>query len=166
MLAASDPNLIIGDLATGALALAALWRLVAWIRDAPARPDPWDGEVENQLQTAPEICPHCSTPQPPTAWFCEHCGRAVGPYNNLMPFLYVFSEGEVLRNGTQDRLRKSPLIVIGYFLISFNIFVLAMSLGRSSVMVSLLLLLGLLGFWFALLKNFCRPDSERTDGSP
>jgi hypothetical protein len=160
MLAASDPNLIIGDLALGALALAALWRLVVWIRDAPVRPDPWDGEAEKQLQSAPETCPHCSTPQPPTAWFCEHCGRAVGPYNNLMPFLNVFSEGEVLRNGTGDRLRKSPLIVIGYFLISFNIFTLGMSLGRSSAVLSGVTLLGLLGFWFALFKNFYRSNPK------
>ncbi len=160
MFAVSDPNLMIGDLALGGLALAALWKLVTWIRDAPVRPDPWDGEVENQLQAAAEICPHCSTPQPPTAWFCEHCGRAVGPYNNLMPYLQVFSEGEVLRNGTQDRLRKSPLIVIGYFLISFNFFVLGLSLGRSSVILSLVILLGLLGFWFSLFKNLCRSNSE------
>jgi hypothetical protein len=39
-----------------------------------------------------------------------------------MPFLNVFSEGEVLRNGVGGRFRNRPLIVIGYFLITLGIF--------------------------------------------
>ena len=144
MLAASDPNLIIGDLAIGGLALVALWKLVVWIRDAPVRPDPWDGEVENQLQTAPEICPHCSTPQPPTAWFCEHCGRAVGPYNNLMPYLQIFSEGEVFRNGASGQFRRRPLILIGYFLLGF---------GMLSFLAPI--------YWFSLLSNLRSPETTQ-----
>jgi hypothetical protein len=124
MLIGNDPNLFIGELAAGGLALAAFWGLIAWVRNAPITPDPWDAEVEQKLsdpETA-EICPHCFTPQPPTAWFCARCGRAVGPYNNLMPYVQIFSEGEVFRNGTSGRLRKSPLILIGYFLISLGMF--------------------------------------------
>jgi len=124
MLVGNDPNLVIGEFGAGVLALAAFWGLIAWIRSAPARPDPWDAEVEQKISgpDAVEICPHCLTEQPPNAWFCKGCGRAVGPYNNLMPYVQVFSEGEVLRNGTSGRLRKSPLILIGYFLISVGMF--------------------------------------------
>jgi fatty acid desaturase len=160
MLGAADPNLIVAGYGVAVLVLAAFWRFIVWVRNAPVRPDPWDAEVEHQLQEAPEACPHCSTPQSPTAWFCPQCGRAVGPYNNLMPYLQVFSEGEVLRNGTHDRLRKSPLIVIGYFLISFNFFVLAVSLARSSIPLSLVIVAGLLSFWFSLYKNYRRPDPD------
>jgi hypothetical protein len=144
MFATSDPNLLIGGMATGGLALAALWKLVTWIRDAPVRPDPWDGEVENQLQAAPEICPHCSTPQPPTAWFCEHCGRAVGPYNNLMPYLQVFSEGEVFRNGASGQFRRRPLILAGYFLLGF---------GMLSFLAPI--------YWFSLLLNLRSPETAQ-----
>ena len=124
MIAASDPNLIIGGFAVGGLVLAGLWRFIVWIRDAPVTPDPWDAEVEQKLSEpdAQEVCPHCSTPQPPNAWFCAHCGSAVGPYNNLMPYVQVFSEGEVFRNGTSGRFRNRPLILIGYFLITLGTF--------------------------------------------
>ena len=117
MIGASDPNILIGEIALGGLAVVAFWRLIAWIRDAPARPDPWDTEVEQKLTEAVEVCPHCLTEQPPTAWFCKGCGRAVGPYNNLMPYLQVFSEGEVFRNGASGQFRNRPMIMAGYFLI-------------------------------------------------
>lgn len=124
MIAASDPNMIIAGFAAGGLVLAGLWRFVGWIRDAPVTPDPWDAEVEQKLSEpeTPEVCPHCSTPQSPTAWFCPNCGRAVGPYNNLMPFVQVFSEGEVFRNGTSGQFRNRPVILIGYFLITLGTF--------------------------------------------
>lgn len=146
MLAASDPNLIIAGLATGGLVLAALWRLVIWVGNAPVKPDPWDNAVEQKLQEpdTPEACPHCSTPQQPGAWFCPHCGRAVGPYNNLMPYVQVFSEGEVFRNGTSGQFRNRPLILIGYFLIS---------LGMFSVFAPI--------FWISLLQNFKRSAGAR-----
>jgi hypothetical protein len=100
--------------------------------------------VENQLQAAPEICPHCSTPQPPTAWFCEHCGRAVGPYNNLMPYLQVFSEGEVFRNGASGQFRRRPLILAGYFLLGF---------GMLSFLAPI--------YWFSLLLNLRSPETAQ-----
>jgi hypothetical protein len=122
MLAASDPNLIIGGLGAGGLLLAALWRMIVWVRDAPARPDPWDAEVEKQLSEpdAVEVCPHCLTEQSPTAWFCQKCGRAVGPYNNLMPYVQIFSEGEVFRNGVAGRFRNRPLVLAGFVLIALS----------------------------------------------
>jgi hypothetical protein len=124
MVVTSDPNLIVGGYGLGLLALAVLWQLIAWVREAPPTPDPWDAEVERKLQEPEtrEICHRCLTPHEPGTWFCKHCGAAVGPYNNLMPFLNVFSEGEVLRNGVGGRFRNRPLIVIGYFLITLGIF--------------------------------------------
>ena len=122
MLAASDPNLIVGGFAAGGLVLYGLWLLIAWVRDAPAKPDPWDAETAKQLAEpeAVEICPHCLTEQTSAAWFCQKCGRAVGPYNNLMPYVQVFSEGEVFRNGVAGRFRNRPLVLIGFILISLS----------------------------------------------
>lgn len=123
MIAVSDPNLMVAGFGVGFLALAVLWWLIVWIREAPVKPDPWDAGVEQKLSEPEtvEVCPHCLTQQPPTAWFCEYCGKAVGPYNNLMPFLNVFSEGEVLRNSTTGRMRNRPLILIGNILIILGI---------------------------------------------
>jgi len=101
--------------------------LAGWIQSAPVTPDPWGQEAEVALAQAEtlQVCHRCSAPQEPGAWFCPHCGSAVGPYNNWMPYVYVFSEGEVFRNGVMDRLRAGPLIVIGYILLSFDYLILA-----------------------------------------
>jgi ribosomal protein L40E len=147
----NDPNQIVAGLGVGLLILAVLWRLIAWVREAPVRPDPWDAEVERKLDApeAAEVCHRCLTPQPPTAWFCEHCGSAVGPYNNLMPYLNAFSEGEVLRNGATDRLRTNPLIIAGYLLFSLSTYFILAPI-----------------FWFFLFKNLKRPRAENPDGQP
>ena len=166
MLGTVDPNLLIGELGIAVLFVAAIWYLIEWVRNAPVKSDPWDSQVNQEIENAQEICPHCSTPQPPTAWFCEHCGRAVGPYNNLMPYVNVFSEGEVLRNGTQDHLRKSPLIVLGYFLISFNFFVTAVINFHRAFIAGMLMMAGLILFWRAIFRNFQRPDEESKSRQP
>src|ERR1035437_1638902 len=142
MFAASDPDMIVAQIAIGGLVLAGRWRLVVWVRDAPTRPDPWDAETEQKLSEpeAVEVCHHCFTPQPTTAWFCEHCGSAVGPYNNLMPYVCIFSQGEVLRNGVHGRFRNKPVVLIGYFLISIGILALLAPV-----------------YWFFLLSNLARP---------
>jgi hypothetical protein len=56
----------------------------------------------------------CLIPQEDNAWFCPECGSAVGPYNNYMPFVVVFSKGEVLRAGVNDKFRPSFFIVCGF----------------------------------------------------
>lgn len=145
MFGTGDPNQIVGGLGAGLLLLGGLWRLIGWIRDAPVRPDPWNAEVEQRLADPEirEVCRHCSTPQEPGAWFCENCGSAIGPYNNLMPYLNVFSEGEVFRNGVTDRFRNKPVILIGYFLIS---------LGSYAFFAPI--------YWFFLLSNLKRRSND------
>jgi hypothetical protein len=134
----SDPNIIVGELALSGLAIIFLWRFMVWAREIPTTPDPWGEEIEKKLHEpeAVEICHLCLTPQHSHTWFCEHCGSAVGPYNNWMPYVCIFSQGEVLRNGVTNRLRASPLIIIGYLVYSlFNYFVFAPI------------------YWFFLFKN-------------
>jgi len=132
-MSASDPDILVGAWAIGGLLLVFLWRLFIWLRNLPVPPDPWDAETEKRLHEpdAVEICHRCFTPHTSQGWFCKHCGAAVGPYNNLMPYVMIFSEGEVLRAGASGKLKRSPLIVIGYLLIalSFNVFFVPIYLG-------------------------------------
>jgi 4-amino-4-deoxy-L-arabinose transferase-like glycosyltransferase len=120
MFTTHDPDLLVGEIALAGLGLALFWRFLAWVRDAPVKPDPWDAETEQKASSpeTPAACHRCSIPLKPDAWFCPHCNTAVGPYNNLMPYVQIFSEGEVLRNGSSPHLRNRPLIVIGYFLLT------------------------------------------------
>ncbi len=151
MFGTSDPNQVVAGLGLSFLLFAGLWRLIDWIREAPPKPDPWDAEVERKLEEpeAVEVCHHCLTQQPPNAWFCGHCGSAVGPYNNMMPYLNVFSEGEVFRNGAEDKLRSKPLIIAGYLLFSLSAYVFFAPI-----------------FWFFLFKNLKRSREEKPGEQP
>ena len=81
-------------------------------------------------------------PQEPGAWFCGNCGSAIGPDNNTMAYLYVFSVGEVFSNGISSRFRNRPVILIGYFLIS---------LGYYTIFAPI--------YWYFLLSNLKHPAS-------
>jgi hypothetical protein len=67
----------------------------------------------------------------------------------MMPYLNVFSEGEVLRNGAADRLRKNPLIIAGYLLFSLSVYVVFAPI-----------------FWFFLFKNLNRSREEKPGEQP
>jgi len=125
MLAASDPNLIVASYGIAGLALVALWRLFAWLRSRPVRPDPWGAEIALQLENAQEVCPHCSTPQPPDAWFCAQCDNPVGPYHSFTPYVYQFSDGQICRADLSGQFRLSTLVIAGYLLLSIRFGVLA-----------------------------------------
>jgi hypothetical protein len=120
MFTAHDPNMLIGEIALIGLGVALFWRFLGWIRDTPVKPDPWDAETEQKLSSpeTPAACHRCSTPLKPYAWFCPHCNTAVGPYNNLMPYVQIFSEGEVMRNASSHHFRNRPLVIIGYTLLT------------------------------------------------
>lgn len=139
MFAASDPDMFIAQIALGGLAAALFWRMIVWVRDSPTKADPWDAATEQKLSEpeAVQVCHRCFTEQPDGAWFCRHCGSAVGPYNNLMPYVCIFSEGEVFRNGASGQVRRSPLIIAGYLLLSLA------TLGLFAPL-----------FWLSLFKNF------------
>jgi hypothetical protein len=151
MFATSDPDLTVAQIAIGGLVLAGLWRAVVWVRTAPTKPNPWGEEIEASLQAedATPICHRCLTPHSNEAWFCRLCGSAVGTYNNLMPYVCVFSQGEVLRNGVTDKLRASPLTIIGYLLYS---------LGNYFIFAPV--------YWFFLFKNLKRLKQEKLNELP
>lgn len=113
-----DPDRIIRGIGLAVLAFGLLWRFFEWVRLPATSPDSWDTEIEKALHEpeAVEVCHRCFDPVPPNSWFCEHCGCAVGPYNNMMPYVCVFSQGEILRNGLNDRLPRNTIIGIGYLI--------------------------------------------------
>ena len=124
--------------------------LVGWF-GKPVSPDPWGPEVTAALESseATPICPHCQTPHEPTRWFCAECGHAVGNYNNWNPYLYIFSLGEVLREGTCGHIRKSWLTVTGLVILSFaEYFVLAPI------------------YWFFLFRNLARKPAPTEPSEP
>ncbi len=96
--------------------------LAHWVRAAPATPDPWAEEIEVLMQdpATPPTCLRCSITQSPGAWFCPHCGTAVGPYNNLMPYVNAFSIGEVFRSSILDRVRPGLMMWLGCVLLALH----------------------------------------------
>ena len=101
-----------------------IYGIVRWFMSADRTPDPWGTEIERAIEdlSTPELCHRCLTPQQGSGRFCAECGAAVGPYNNYMPFVRVFSEGEVLRAGISDHMRSSALIICGYVFLSFAVY--------------------------------------------
>lgn len=89
-----------------------------WTATRP--PDPWSKEEQNRAddQEAMIVCHRCCTPQGAPNWFCPGCGTAVGPYNNVLPFIYIFSIGEVFRSGVCPSARYTSLTIPGYILAS------------------------------------------------
>ena len=106
-----------------------------------ATPDPWGPEVEQIIQDPDlePLCHRCFTPHSHQAWFCPVCGASVGAFNNYMPYLDVFPQGEVLRSGVCDNVRRSFLTVAGYLLLSLVCYLIFAPI-----------------YWFFLFRNFRR----------
>jgi len=129
----------------------ALYRLVLWLMEAKRTADPWGEELDKALDQddAVPLCHHCLTPQQHNGWFCPQCGATVGPYCNYLPFVYIFSQGEVVRAGVTEHLRRSPLIVVGLVLTSL-------------VMCAVLAPV----YWFFLFRHLRQGDTAAADAAP
>ena len=118
--------------------------MIRWVRDGKIAPDPWDQTVElgiHQPEALP-VCHHCFSPHEHDKWFCSECGAAVGPYNNYLPYVDIFSQGEMLRAGTNGHVRQNFLTVAGYFLISLNLYFVFAPV-----------------YWYFLFRNFRKQSS-------
>ncbi len=102
-----------------AVLVIAIYRIIGWVMEAPRTADPWGPEIDELLdreETLP-LCDNCLAPQEHNGWFCPECGCTVGPYCNYLPYVYLFSQGELLRSGTTQPIRKkTPIILFGYLL--------------------------------------------------
>jgi hypothetical protein len=128
-----------------ALAVGAGLVFIRWLLSGPLKADPWGEAVATQIE-APDsapVCHRCFIEHSDYAHFCPQCGAAVGDFNNLMPYEYVFSEGEVLRNGTALNTRRSIPVIVGYLLLS---------LAAYAIFAPV--------YWYFLLRNFFRGERE------
>lgn len=146
-----------------ALASIAVWRCIVWVRDAPVPEEPWGQEIDRQLQddTAQPVCPRCLEPFADTDSWCPHCHITLNPWVNLDPYLFMFSVGELLRNGVSERFRIRPLIVIGYFIVPFAIgvgYFISPTVSRFSLVVVLL-------YWFRFCRHLQELDLCQTPGA-
>ena len=118
-------------------------RFVVWWKIRP--PNPWPEELDAELRgdSSKVLCRNCMAPQQEGAWFCPRCGTSVGPYNNTMPFVNVFSTGEMLRAGTSSHLKRSKLVAVGYLLIGLSQYILFAPF-----------------FLYRFFKNWNRPRTE------
>ena len=109
-----------------AFVLLAIWRMgvaaAELLSQLPVPPDSWDAEITRSLESpeATPVCHHCFTPQEHDRWFCPVCGSATGPYNNVMPYINIFSAGEVARNGVYNRIEHSGFSLFSY--LAFSVF--------------------------------------------
>ena len=103
----------------GGWVLARLFR--GWFQQA-VKPDPWGPQVTADLASpeAQPLCTSCLQPHAGGDWFCRHCGAATGDFNNVSPYLYIFSVGEMLRSGTSGCFRPRGIALLGFVLVSLE----------------------------------------------
>jgi len=161
---APRPEVII---AVVAVLVFAVVRLVQGIQRAVPRPDPWDKEIEEAIQAddAVPLCPHCLAPQESETWFCAECGCSVGRYNNVNPYLYAFSLGDLFRNGTTGRVRPRPLVIIGFIMLSFWVCV-GVSVQVTAIPIFLAVLAYWVVFWFRFFRNLPPPQAGSEEVEP
>jgi hypothetical protein len=118
------PEETVAGVALLGLLFAGVYLFCQWVFACPRKPDPWGAEVEQAVEReeAVPVCPHCLTPQEHNGWFCPECGSMSGLYGNVLPAVYIFSIGDGVRNGIQQRSRWTPLLVTGYILLAFAFF--------------------------------------------
>jgi hypothetical protein len=125
------------------IAVIALIALIRWLFSGSRKADPWDEQINASIDS-PEsepTCHRCFHEHSELVHFCPHCGAAVGVCNNLLPFEYLFSEGEVLRNGTTLKTRRSVPVLGGYLLFSLAVY---------SIFAPV--------YWFFLFRNVFAPE--------
>ncbi len=90
-------------------------------------PDPWPAELDAAVRSpdAVPVCHRCMKPCDRAVWFCPECGAAIGPFNNSMPYLQLFSIGEALRSGVGPEAHFSAFRTLAYLsigLVQYTLF--------------------------------------------
>lgn len=85
-------------------------------------PDPWSGDIdrETRKRSAIPICTNCLSPQFGHHWFCPNCRFPSGNFVHVMPYLYLFTLGEVLRRGVTGPPEKGAFRKLGLVILSFQ----------------------------------------------
>jgi hypothetical protein len=102
------------------LGVKLIWKIREVASDVS--PDPWSREVDLAVRAkdAIPVCMDCLYPQEERLWFCPHCGFPAGECNNVMPYLQIFSLGELLRRGVVGSPEKGLTLKLGFVLYSFE----------------------------------------------
>lgn len=81
---------------------------------------PWPDELNEEVcgPDSARLCHRCFAAQEHLGWFCPECGTATGPYNNILPFIYIFSSGEVFRSGVTCNKKPAAYVTAGYLFLS------------------------------------------------
>jgi len=112
-------------------------------------PNPWPDELDIAVR-APDaitVCHHCTTPCDLPVWFCPACGAAIGPYNNVMEYINIFSVGEALRSRVGPEAHFTPFRTIAYV---------AVGLAEYTVFAPL--------YFIRLYRNFQRLKHRQNEG--
>ena len=123
----------------------AVWRFVHLLLDGHPAGEPWDHQTAAALaqEDARPLCCRCLQPHEEDVDFCPECGAPVGTYTNLLPFTYLFSVGDVLRVGTSGAFHRTPLTVVGFFLLG---------LAEYTILAPF--------YWFMFFRNLGRQQHE------
>jgi hypothetical protein len=104
------------------MAMLAAYQFYRWLVTGPRTPDPWGQEVQNATESpdAVPLCTRCLAPQQHTGWFCPNCGAVVAEGGNCLPFVYLFSIGEGMREAANRRglLTTTGAMLIGLVTLS------------------------------------------------
>src|SRR6478609_6375269 len=103
----TQPEFIIGMLGIVGMVAVGGWFFVRRFLNSPKPAEPWGIEVTEALESgeATPLCHRCLSPHDELVNFCPVCGATVGQYTNLLPYLYIFSIGDLLRVGTRTPFR-------------------------------------------------------------
>jgi hypothetical protein len=119
--------------------------LILWFQTSACKPDPWGKDVDDAVHqsNAAPLCYRCLSPHDEDCCFCPECGSATGLYNNLNPYLYIFSLGEMLRLGVSGPIKRNVTTILGYLLLSLSEYLIFAPL-----------------YWFFLFRNLLRLRHE------
>ena len=85
--------------------------------------DPWDDLLEEDFwekATPLYFCGNCGALFDDRRYFCESCGSSVGYYNNSMPFLWIFSLGDLLMYCISPGFRGGRMNIAGVYLMALG----------------------------------------------
>ena len=108
--------IITAAMAAGAVAAVHIFH---WFWNGSVAPDPWEADVDAKLEepeTLP-LCHRCLAPHAATDDFCPECGASVGDYNNFNPIYAAYWLGDLMRDGTFGRIKRTPSAIAGYILL-------------------------------------------------
>jgi hypothetical protein len=82
--------------------------------------DPWPKEIDEAVRRpdAEPVCLNCLMPQERHFWFCRECGHPGGEYLTVMPYLHIFTIGELMQRGVVGPPERRFWVTCGFVVVS------------------------------------------------